>query len=432
MYPHRIRLHGPWQFEPLARTAVHADGRIEQRFGPVPPPGRMRIPTTSAGTVLDGFRGRVRWRRDFHWPPRTLEPHERLWLAFYGVDYFADVALNDVPLGRHEGYFDPFEFEATGLIGRRNELVVDVDCPAEMDACRPRMIRGTLETHAPGFVGGLWRDVTLQVRSVAFLRHVGVQAHLDGSRGTITVTGQVVGDTTARLGLDLSVDGSWLAGQEAEPSPSGAAFHIEATIDPAELWWPSPLGRPRLYTALLELHGNARTLDSVERRLGFRRLVIDPRLTSLELNDRRVEVRHSDLEITAQPLGVTSDAVERLTNNSVHDARSVDLVRVAGRVVGRGLYDAADERGILLWQDFPLCENAPTDPACRDEAVRQAEAMVRQLGSHPSIALWSCHAGGPNQASTVSESIRTRLAALDPAPPPHPNPLPLSWGERAG
>ena len=413
MYPHRVRLHGPWQFEPVTRTAVLGDGRIEQRLGPVPLSGRVRIPVTSVGTTLDGFRGRVRWRRAFHWP-RTLEAHERLWLAFDGVDYFADVALNQVPLGRHEGYFDPFEFDITGLIGRRNELVVAVDCPAEIDVCRPRMIRGTLETRAPRFVGGLWRDVTLQVRSVAFLRYVAVQTHLDGPRGTITVTGEVVGDTAARLGLELSVDGAWLTGQEAEASPSGAPFRIEAAIDPAELWWPPPLGRPRLYAALLELHGNARTLDSSERRLGFRRVVLEPSLTSLELNGRLVEVKHTDIDPGAQPLDVTGEVVERLTKDSAHDERSVVLAHVAGRVVGPGLYEAANERGVLLWQDFPLVEHGPTDPAFRDEAVRQAEAMVRQLGSHPSIALWSCHAGGPNQASAVAEAVRTRLAMIDP------------------
>src|SRR5207247_2791050 len=123
MYPHRMRLHGPWQFEPLARTVVFPDGHIELRADSVPAPAQMKIPTTYRRTPLDGCRGRVRWRRNFH-RPRSLEPNERLWLVFDGVDYFATLGLNGTPLGQHEGYFDSFEFDVTSLVEERNELVV--------------------------------------------------------------------------------------------------------------------------------------------------------------------------------------------------------------------------------------------------------------------------------------------------------------------
>src|SRR2546428_9613355 len=114
----------------------------------------MTIPATWTRTVLDGFRGRVRWRRNFH-SPRTLEPQEQLWLVFEGVDYFADVSLNGTRLGRHEGYFDPFAYSVTGLVRNRNELVVEVDCPAEADPHHRRLVRGSLEDQSPGFVAGL-------------------------------------------------------------------------------------------------------------------------------------------------------------------------------------------------------------------------------------------------------------------------------------
>ena len=163
MYPHRMRLLGPWQYEPLARTVVHPDGRVEEVSGPLPEPGRMTIPANFRGTPLDGFRGRVRWRRNFH-PPRSLEPGERLWLVFDGVDYFADVSLNGTPLGRHEGYFEPFEFEVTSLIGPRNELVVDVDCPAEAVLGEKRLIRGARDRAAETNCAGTWQEVALEVR----------------------------------------------------------------------------------------------------------------------------------------------------------------------------------------------------------------------------------------------------------------------------
>src|SRR5262245_9592251 len=207
MYPHRIRLLGPWAFEPVARTVLHSNGLIEeQAAGLLPPPGRMKMPRSWSGTALAGFRGCVRFRRPFH-APRALEPHERLWLVFHGIDYFADVHLNGTPLGRHEGYFDPFEFEISPLVRANNELVVNVNCPAELDGARRRMLRVGLESIDETFVAGIWRDVTLEVRSFAFLHDVVVRATRHGPSGRIVTSGVACGDSILPVELDLNVNG---------------------------------------------------------------------------------------------------------------------------------------------------------------------------------------------------------------------------------
>jgi beta-mannosidase len=53
------------------------------------------------------------------------------------------------------------------------------------------------------------------------------------------------------------------------------------------------------------------------------------------------------------------------------------------------LYDAADEAGLLLWQDFPLQWGYAR--GVRKQAVRQACEAVNLLGHHPSIAIWCGH-----------------------------------------
>src|SRR5262249_4666249 len=110
-YPHRIRLRGPWECEPLARAGP----------GALPPPGRVSVPCTWAEGGLPDFAGRARFRRRFGYPGR-IDPHERVWLTFAGVSDRAEVALNGTALGRHEGP-GPFEFEVTALLLPRNELV---------------------------------------------------------------------------------------------------------------------------------------------------------------------------------------------------------------------------------------------------------------------------------------------------------------------
>ena len=67
----------------------------------------------------------------------------------------------------------------------------------------------------------------------------------------------------------------------------------------------------------------------------------------------------------------------------------LDLLRVHAHITRTELYDAADEQGLLLWQDLPL--QWGYSRSVRKQAVRQADAAVRLLGHHPSVAIWCGH-----------------------------------------
>ena len=195
MYPHRIRLRGPWECEPVARVGG----------GPLPPPCRMTMPCRWADGALFGFAGRVRFRRRFGYPGR-IDAHERVWLTFAGAGPVADVGLNEQHLARFEGA-GPFEFEVTALLQARNELTVEVD--------------------APGGDGGLWGDVALEVRCTAFLRGVRVWLTKEG-RPDLHAAGEVVG--TAERPLDLYVirDRSTVAYTAVDATAAGRPFNLVA------------------------------------------------------------------------------------------------------------------------------------------------------------------------------------------------------------
>ncbi len=67
----------------------------------------------------------------------------------------------------------------------------------------------------------------------------------------------------------------------------------------------------------------------------------------------------------------------------------LDLLRVHAHITRPELYDAADEQGLLLWQDFPLQWGYAR--GIRKQAVRQAGQAIDLLGHHPSIAIWCGH-----------------------------------------
>jgi beta-galactosidase/beta-glucuronidase len=142
MYPHRIRLRGPWECEPLARFLIGGDGRKEEITTNLPAPRKMTMPCRWSEGGLNDFSGRVRFRRHFGYPGR-IDNNERVWLTFAGFDATAHIWLNDQFLGRQEGD-RPFEFEVTKLLAVRNDLRVEVEGEAE--------------------TGGLWGEVALEIR----------------------------------------------------------------------------------------------------------------------------------------------------------------------------------------------------------------------------------------------------------------------------
>jgi hypothetical protein len=176
MYPHRIRLRGPWECQPAADS------------------GR-------------------RYRRRFGYPGR-IDAHERVWLTFAGVGGRAVVRLNDCLLGCREDAPASFEFEVTALLRPRNELVVDVQETAE----------------------GSWGEVALEIRCTAFLRDLRRFAVLRGERVELHVCGQVVGVAERPLELYVVVDRSTAAYQVVTPAVEGQPFEIVVPDLAAEMW----------------------------------------------------------------------------------------------------------------------------------------------------------------------------------------------------
>jgi hypothetical protein len=173
MYPHRIRLRGPWRCEP------------------------------------SDFTGRVRYRRRFGYPGR-IDAYERVWLTFAGIGGEAEVQLNNHLLGLIAA---ASEFEVTPLLRPRNELVVEIEGTAGQ--------------------GGLWGEVALEVRCTAFLRHLCCFVVSKGDSVDLRVSGQVVGTAERPLELYLLRDRSVVGYQVVAATAEGQPFEIVAHDLPA-------------------------------------------------------------------------------------------------------------------------------------------------------------------------------------------------------
>jgi beta-galactosidase/beta-glucuronidase len=105
--PHRIRLHGPWDYEVVHVSPASSDVAPGQR-------GRFRLPDHWADALGGDFEGTVRLTRRFNCPT-GLGERLSVWLVVEGVDNHADAWLNEHSLGHILGHAEPTELEITAI-----------------------------------------------------------------------------------------------------------------------------------------------------------------------------------------------------------------------------------------------------------------------------------------------------------------------------
>jgi beta-mannosidase len=162
-----------------------------------------------------------------------------------------------------------------------------------------------------------------------------------------------------------------------------------------QLWWPHALGGQPLYDVDVEVRVAAPDdpderpdvlSDARRRRIGLRRVEVDDWIYSV--NGERLFLKGANQGPAAMAL---ADASPDLLAGDVERAKAanLDFLRVHAHVAPPALYDAADEAGLLLWQDMPL--QWGYHRSVRAQARRQARELVDLLGHHPSVAIWCGH-----------------------------------------
>ncbi|MBQ4051589.1 MAG: hypothetical protein IJD13_08150, partial [Oscillospiraceae bacterium] len=111
---------------------------------------------------------------------------------------------------------------------------------------------------------------------------------------------------------------------------------------------------------------------------------------TLEINGRRIFAKGSNW-VNAQvfPGEMTAEHYDSLLT-LVKDA-NMNILRIwGGGFVNKDIFfDLCDEKGIMVWQEFPLsCNEYPDDDHYLAVLEKEATAIVRKLRRHPSVVLW--------------------------------------------
>ena len=210
----------------------------------------------------------------------------------------------------------------------------------------------------------------------------------------------------SKLRLDISLGSSLVASQEIDAGAS-ATFIIS---DP-ELWYPVRYGKQPLYKVKATIVENGEDIDSVSKKIGLRRAELVQRpLKEQPGTSFFFEVNGIPLFCGGSDWIPADNFIPRISKERYYDW--VKLVADGNqfmiRVWGGGIYeeqafyDACDELGILVWQDFMFgCGNYPAWPELRASIKREAEENIKLLRHHPSIVIWA----GNNEDYQYAESV---------------------------
>ena len=332
-------------------------------------------------------------------------------LMFYSVNYVADVWLNDVYLGYHEGGYTPFAFDVTSALNYNGEniIVVRVDNP----------VWNTRNDIVPYTAcdwfnyTGIIHDVYLEFsHSVSVLRTNIVPQNVNGDFQTSVVISNDL-DLTKNITVDVEVfeadinennfnseSADEIVGVQVPVSgvtnnsisvlgDSVSVWQTNLSIESPKLW---SMKNPNLYVMKVKLTVDGNVVDEYYTQFGIRKLEVTG--DKFYLNNETVFLtgvaRHEDHPVLGRSIPIDSIYSDMLKVKSVN----ATSLRTAHYPNHLQTYLLADRLGIAIIEEIPVWW-FDTEAAWNiQNNVRHIhEQMFREMVfkdyNRPSIFMWS-------------------------------------------
>ncbi len=350
----------------------------------------MQVPSHwRSHAAFADFDGPLLYRRAFdHVVPAE---GERLFVVLNGVFSQADVWLDGAYLGDPEGYFSTHSFDVTSLmrLGAEHVLAVEVTSHRQSGTAK-RSITGAFDDPSSAGTwnpGGLWRPVRIERTGPVRIDRCRVLCRdANDKRAHLRITARLDSDSSRTARITTLVDGVALA-QQQQPLAGGineVAWNLD--VSAPELWWPWTMGEQPLSDVTVEISIDGEVSDRHSVRTGLREVTLQD--WTISVNGERLFAKGVLAGPARLALADASPAELRADMELVREA-GLDLVRMHRHIGRPESYAAADELGLLVWQDFPLYGGYAR--SVRRQAVSQVRDAVDLLGHHPSIVLWCGH-----------------------------------------
>ncbi|MBI5819803.1 MAG: hypothetical protein HZA88_12535 [Verrucomicrobia bacterium] len=352
--------------------------------------------------ALPSYHGVAWYWREFT-PPQNPYRGGRCFLRFHAVDYLADVWLNDVLIGGHEGGETPFVLDVTKVVrpGKSNRLAVRVLNPkAEpIDGIalnetphRNKKPEG-ITSGASYNSGGITEPV--EVFWVPNVRLDDVYVVSDWKTGRVKVQATVMnaGKSKARARLHFAI-ASALGNEtvatltaEQDVPPGSKLVECELTVANHRLW---QLDDPCLYrlTTRLVMGSNADAHENVTR-FGFRELRVEKGF--FRLNGKRIFLKSSHTGNHC-PVGAVlppASAPDLLRKDLLYmKSCGFNMVRFIAGVAHPYQLDMCDEIGLMVYEENLASWLLADSPKMAERFDANLREMVLRDRNHPSIVIF--------------------------------------------
>ncbi len=342
--------------------------------------------------TFPGYCGAFWYWRDLDVPANPC-PDGRYLLRFWDVDYLADVWVNGIHVGSHEGSMMPFIFDVTAAVkpGSINHLAVRIllpgDTPIDGFTFRQTPHGGA----GPSQTGGIMDSVELLVTPPVRVEDLYVQP--DPQTGKIHIQANLrnAGTNSKSCSIEFTVspaaNGNILdAVTISQELPAGdTLIKSELQVQNPQLW---DLNDPILYRVTARVTSDSSPwFDESSTRCGFRDFKFENGY--FRLNGRRIFLRSSHTAAEA-PIGHCLPRDPGVLRSELLSCKAMgfNMVRFISRVALRYQLDMADEIGLLIYEESPASWMFHDSPNMAERFDRQITSLVRRDRSHPSIVIW--------------------------------------------
>ena len=417
-------------------TVGHAKAlsEVPAEFVPAEVPGAVQLDWARAKKwgphyYAENFR-EYAWMEDVYWTYRAtlgfdpLEPGQRLFFVCKGVDYRFQVRRNGQMLHEQEGMFTPVELDLTDRAKSGDQIEVVVfpapkSCEKPIDrnqanqSCKPA-VSYEWDFHPRLIPLGIWDETYLEIRPPFHIHSAETRyafsADLASAEVFIEVGVQFPGDSVRIHWQLFDPSGDRVLASAASATRSAPHTRMSETLKNPKLWWPNGHGAQALYTSRVELRfADGSVLSQHESRVGFRRVRLvmhagawdyppgpefpkgpsNPPIT-MEVNGRRIFCKGSNWVFPDIFPGTVTAEHYRTLLDLVKDANMNMLRLWGGAAINKdAFYRLCDERGIMIWQEFPLaCNRYEGTPEYLKVLDQESQSIIKRLRKHACLVLW--------------------------------------------
>ncbi|HBT85769.1 MAG: glycoside hydrolase family 2 TIM barrel-domain containing protein [Fermentimonas sp.] len=397
-YPRPIMERAEWQnLNGLWNYAILPVGQQPSNYD-----GEILVPF-AVESSLSGVQKRVGadnelwYQREFTIPSKWR--NNKILLHFGAVDWRADVWVNDVKVGRHQGGYTPFSFDITpALVNSTNTIKVKVWDPTDQ-GFQPR---GKQVNRPEGIwytpVTGIWQTVWLEPVPETFIKDLRITPNIDNNTLLVEAITNVYSSAN-RVEVEVK-DGNNVVAKGKSINNQPVEISMPQNV---KLWSPDS---PYLYDLEVVIYEGSRQLDKVDSYAAMRKYSMkrdDKGIVRLQLNNKDL-FHFGPLDQGWWPDGLYTAPTDEALEYDIIKTKDLgfNMIRKHVKVEPARWYTHCDRLGIIVWQDMPNGDRGPEwqmrNYFTGNERVRSAESeanyrqelkeLIDYLYSYPSVGVW--------------------------------------------